>query len=139
MAGRPASVLKAVWPGDWSQDRCWDRSQDQFQDRSWDRSQDQTPVLDWSWTSPDWSQDIHFSCVRACFPGTIIDSNHFQLHPTPVPAAGGWDGRQRVGNPCAPKEHHHLFIFLCVGGGGGGLRYNPMFGRYPLIFETNVG
>ena len=27
----------------------------------------------------------------------IIDSNHFQLHPTPVPSAGGWDGRQRVG------------------------------------------
>ena len=21
----------------------------------------------------------------------------FQLHPTPVPSAGGWDGRQRVG------------------------------------------
>ena len=23
---------------------------------------------------------------------TIIDSNHFQLHPTPVLSAGGWDG-----------------------------------------------
>ena len=38
---------------------------------------------------------IHFFVL--CPPGTIIDANHFQLHPTPVPSAGGWDGRQRVG------------------------------------------
>ena len=38
-----------------------------------------------------------FLYFRACPAGTIVDSNHFQLHPTPVPSAGGWDGRQRVG------------------------------------------
>ena len=57
------------------------------------------PVLDRFWleTAEPGSQDQSQDCVRACPSGTIIDSNHFQLHPTPVPSAGGWDGRQRVG------------------------------------------
>ena len=88
-------------------------------DQSQDRSQNQTPVLDWSWEqsqdrSQDWSPgpvlEIHFSCVRACPPGTIIDSNHFQLHPTPVPSAGGWDGRQRVGGFCIAGVHKILSL-----------------------------
>ena len=70
-----------------AQDRSQDRSQDWSQDRSCDRSRDRSRDRSWEFTFRAFG--------RA--PATIIDSNHFQLHPTPVPSAGGWDGRQRVG------------------------------------------
>ena len=88
---------------DWSRDQSQDRSQDRFwltifsaepgsQDQSQDRSQD------WS-RSPDRSTGPENPLfVRS----TIIGSNHFQLHPTPVPSAGGWDGR--VGGFLAEKQ-----------------------------------
>ena len=77
-----------------------------------DRSQDQVPELV-PGPVPGPVLGIHFSCVRACPPGTIIDSNHFQLHPTPVPSAGGWDGRQRVGGFVYQISKAGLFEFVC--------------------------
>ena len=46
-------------------------------------------------------------------PGTIIDPNHFQLHSTPVPSAGGWDGeaegRRIYGGSFSPTVAWHGF------------------------------
>ena len=90
----PGAVLGLVLGPvrDRSQDRFWLTTSFLKQQKSQHWSQDR---------SRDWSRDRSWKSTFRAFgrvpQGPSLISNHFQLHPTPVPSAGGWDGRQRVG------------------------------------------